>query len=249
MIMSVKDKNVIITGASRGIGKAIATLFASKGANIAMTNLADDDEFQSSIADVAAFGTTIKGYVFDVANFEQTDSAIKQIVVDFGTIDIVINNAGVTSDSLLLRMTEQQWDLVMSVNLKSVFNVTKAIIPTMSRRKQGAIINISSVVGESGNAGQSNYAASKAGIIGFTKSIAKEYGSRNIRVNAVAPGFIETAMTAAINEDIKKEWLKNIPLRRGGTFDDVANAVLFLASDQSSYITGQVLNVCGGMHI
>ena len=243
----LKGKNAIITGASRGIGKEIAKVFASEGANLALTNIADDDEFKASIQELKEYGTTVKGYVFDVSNFENTQNSVNDIIKDFEQIDILVNNAGITRDTLLMRMTEAQWDAVMAVNLKSVFNMTKATIMQMSRQRNGSIINMSSVVGLSGNAGQCNYSASKAGIIGFTKSVAKEYGPRNIRSNAIAPGFIITDMTAQLPEETRKQWINTIPLRRGGTPHDVANTALFLASDLSSYINGQVITVCGGM--
>ena len=243
----LKGKNALITGASRGIGKEIAKVFASEGANLALTNIADDDEFKTSIQELKEYGTTVKGYVFDVSNFENTQASVNDIIKDFEQIDILVNNAGITRDTLLMRMTEAQWDAVMAVNLKSVFNMTKATIMQMSRQRNGSIINMSSVVGLSGNAGQCNYSASKAGIIGFTKSVAKEYGPRNIRSNAIAPGFIITDMTAQLPEETRKQWINTIPLRRGGTPHDVANTALFLASDLSSYINGQVITVCGGM--
>ena len=243
----LKGKNAIITGASRGIGKEIAKVFAFEGANLALTNIADDDEFNTSIQELKEYGTTVKGYVFDVSNFENTQASVNDIIKDFERIDVLVNNAGITRDTLLMRMTEAQWDAVMAVNLKSVFNMTKAIIMQMSRQRSGSIINMSSVVGLSGNAGQCNYSASKAGIIGFTKSVAKEYGPRNIRSNAIAPGFIITDMTAQLPEETRKQWINTIPLRRGGTPHDVANTALFLASDLSSYINGQVITVCGGM--
>ena len=243
----LKGKNAIITGASRGIGKEIAKVFASEGANLALTNIADDDEFKASIQELKEYGTNVKGYVFDVSNFENTQNSVNDIIKDFEQIDILVNNAGITRDTLLMRMTEAQWDAVMAVNLKSVFNMTKATIMQMSRQRNGSIINMSSVVGLSGNAGQCNYSASKAGIIGFTKSVAKEYGPRNIRSNAIAPGFIITDMTAQLPDETRKQWINTIPLRRGGTPHDVANTALFLASDLSSYINGQVITVCGGM--
>jgi 3-oxoacyl-[acyl-carrier protein] reductase len=240
-------KTALITGASRGIGKAIALLFAREGADIAITNIADDDEFKNSIKDVKALGVKVKGYVSNVASFEDSQRVINEAVKDFTKIDILVNNAGITRDTLLMRMTEEQWDAVIGINLKSVFNLTKAAIPVMLKQKSGSIINMSSVVGVSGNAGQSNYSASKAGIIGFTKSVAKEVGSRNIRCNAIAPGFIMTGMTEKLPEDVKKTWIDKIPLRRGGTPEDVANTALFLASELSSYISGQTIHVCGGM--
>jgi 3-oxoacyl-[acyl-carrier protein] reductase len=243
----LEGKTALITGASRGIGKAIAVRFAMEGSDIAITNIVDDDEFKTTIKEIEALGVKVKGYVSNAAKFDDSQRVINDIVKDFGKIDILINNAGITRDTLLMRMTEDQWDSVIAVNLKSVFNLTKAVLMTMIKQKNGSIINMSSVVGVSGNAGQSNYSASKAGIIGFTKSIAKEVGSRNIRCNAIAPGFILTEMTEKLPEEVKKEWAEKIPLRRGGTPEDVANTALFLASDLSSYITGQTIHVCGGM--
>jgi len=243
----LEGKTALITGASRGIGKAIALKFAAEGADIAITNIFDDDEFKTTIKEIEALGVKVKGYVFNVASFNDSQKIINEILTDFTKIDILVNNAGVTKDTLLMRMTEEQWDAVIAVNLKSVFNLTKAVIQPMLKQKGGSIINMSSVVGVSGNAGQSNYSASKAGILGFTKSIAKEVGSRNIRVNAIAPGFILTEMTDKLPEDIKNEWINKIPLKRGGTPDDVANTALYLASDLSSYISGQTIHVCGGM--
>jgi 3-oxoacyl-[acyl-carrier protein] reductase len=243
----LEGKTALITGASRGIGKAIAMKFASEGADIAVTNIFDDDEFKSTIREIEARGVKAKGYVFNVASYEDSQKIIKDILNDFTKIDILVNNAGITKDTLLMRMTEEQWDAVIAVNLKSVFNLTKAVLMPMIKEKGGSIINMSSVVGVSGNAGQSNYSASKAGILGFTKSVSKEVGSRNIRVNAIAPGFIITDMTDKLPEDVKNEWTNKIPLRRGGTPDDVANTALFLACDLSSYISGQTIHVCGGM--
>jgi 3-oxoacyl-[acyl-carrier protein] reductase len=243
----LKGKTALITGASRGIGKAIAMLYAREGADIAITNIVDDDEFRSAIQEIEALGVKAKGYVSNAARFDDSQNVINEINKDFTRIDILVNNAGITRDTLLMRMTEEQWDAVITVNLKSVFNLTKAVIPVMLKQKSGAIINMSSIVGVSGNAGQSNYSASKAGIIGFTKSIAKEVGSRNIRCNAIAPGFILTEMTEKLPENVKKEWTEKIPLRRGGTPEDVANTALFLASDLSSYVSGQIIQVCGGL--
>ncbi|MGQ9621209.1 MAG: 3-oxoacyl-[acyl-carrier-protein] reductase [Bacteroidales bacterium] len=243
----LEGKTALITGASRGIGKEIALRFARESADIAITNIADDDEFKSAIKEIESTGVKVKGYIFNVASFPDSQKYAEEIVKDFGKIDILVNNAGITRDALLMRMTEEQWDLVIQVNLKSVFNLTKAVLMPMIRQKGGSIINISSIVGVSGNAGQGNYAASKAGIIGFTKSIAKEVGSRNIRCNALAPGFIITEMTDKLPEDVKKEWIEKIPLKRAGSPSDVASAALFLASDLSAYITGQIINICGGM--
>ena len=243
----LKGKTALITGASRGIGKAIALLFAREGADIAITNIVDDDEFRSAVKEIEATGVRAVGYVSNAAKFDDSQKVIDDVIRDFGRIDILVNNAGITRDTLLMRMTEDQWDSVIAVNLKSVFNLTKAVIPAMLKQKNGSIVNMSSVVGVSGNAGQSNYSASKAGIIGFTKSVAKELGSRNIRCNGIAPGFILTEMTEKLSEDVKKEWAGKIPLRRGGTPEDVANTALYLASDLSSYVTGQIIHVCGGM--
>ena len=244
----LEGKTALITGASRGIGKAIAHRFAVEGANIAITNISDDDEFTTTIDEIKALKSVIvKGYVSNAASFEDSQRVINEIINDFQKIDILVNNAGITKDTLLMRMNEEQWDAVIAVNLKSVFNLTRAVLQTMLKQKSGSIINMSSVVGVSGNAGQSNYSASKAGIIGFTKSVAKELGSRNIRCNAIAPGFILTEMTENLPPDIKSDWINKIPLKRGGTPEDVANTALFLASELSSYITGQTIHVCGGM--
>jgi len=243
----LEGKTALITGASRGIGKAIARKFSQEGALIAITNITEDEDFLNTIDEIKAHGAVIKGYVSNASSFEDSQRVVNEIIQDFGKIDILVNNAGITKDTLLMRMTEDQWDAVISVNLKSVFNLTKAVIQTMLRQKNGSIINMSSVVGISGNAGQSNYSASKAGIIGFTKSVAKELGSRNIRCNAIAPGFILTEMTEKLPPDIKSEWINRIPLKRGGTPEDVANTALYLASDLSSFVSGQTIHVCGGM--
>jgi 3-oxoacyl-[acyl-carrier protein] reductase len=243
----LKGKTAVITGASRGIGKAIALKYASEGADVAITDIVDNEDFAETVRSLEAHGVKAKGYVSDASKLDASEQVIDKIIADFGRIDILVNNAGITRDTLLMRMTEQQWDLVLMVNLKSVFNLTKAATKYMMKQKYGSIINMSSVVGVTGNAGQSNYSASKAGIIGFTKSIAKELGSRNIRCNAIAPGFILTDMTDKLPEDVKSEWINKIPLRRGGAPDDVANIALFLASDMSDYVSGQVINVCGGM--
>ena len=243
----LQGKTALITGASRGIGKAIALLYAREGADIAITNIADDDEFKNAVREIETLGVKAKGYVSNAASFEDSQRVINEVVRDFSKIDILVNNAGITRDTLLMRMTEEQWDAVIAVNLKSVFNLTRAVIQVMLKQKSGSIINMSSVVGVSGNAGQSNYSASKAGIIGFTKSVAKEVGSRNIRSNAIAPGFIMTEMTEKLPEDVKNEWVNKIPLKRGGTPEDVAHTALYLASDLSSYVTGQTIHVCGGM--
>lgn len=243
----LSGKTALITGASRGIGKAIALRFAKEGADVAITNIADDDEFKSTIKEIESLGVKAKGYVSNAASFSDSQRVADEMAKDFGRIDILVNNAGITKDTLLMRMTEDQWDAVLAVNLKSVFNLTKAVLNTMLRQRSGSIINMSSVVGVSGNAGQSNYSASKAGILGFTKSVAKEVGSRNIRCNAIAPGFILTEMTEKLPEDVKKDWAEKIPLKRGGTPEDVANTALYLASDLSSYVSGQTIHVCGGM--
>ena len=244
----LEGKTAVITGAARGIGKAIALHFAKEGANIAFTDLNIDENAKATEAEIAAFGVKVKGYASNAADFDDTHKVVDQIKEDFGVIDILVNNAGITRDGLMMRMSEQQWDMVINVNLKSAFNFTHALTPIMMRQRSGSIINMSSVVGVSGNAGQANYSASKAGMIGLTKSMAKEIGSRGIRVNAIAPGFIITDMTGALSEEVRNEWAKQIPLRRGGTPEDVANAALFLASDLSSYVSGQVIHVCGGMN-
>lgn len=243
----IKGKTALITGAARGIGRSIALKLAGEGADIAFTDLAYGDVEKAVEKELKDKGVKAKAYASDASKMDQTTGVVKQVVADFGKIDILVNNAGITKDTLLMRMTEEQWDAVISVNLKSVFNFTKSVQMYMLKQRSGSIINLSSVVGVSGNAGQSNYAASKAGIIGFTKSVAREVGSRNIRCNAIAPGFIITEMTEKLPEDVRKEWISQIPLKRGGTPEDVANVALFLASDLSSYISGQVLNVCGGM--
>lgn len=243
----LQNKVAIVTGASRGIGREIAKKFAEQGANIAFTYLSSVEKGQALEAELTAYGVKAKGYRSDASNYAAAEQLVVDVVADFGTLDILVNNAGITRDTLLMRMSEDQWDEVMRVNLKSVFNLTKAATKPMMRAKSGSIINITSVVGLMGNAGQSNYSASKAGIIGFTKSIAKELGSRNIRSNAIAPGFIETEMTGELNEKALEDWLKNIPLKRAGQGDEIANACVFLASDMSKYITGQTLQVDGGM--
>lgn len=244
----LEGKTALITGASRGIGKAIARRFALEGAEIAITNIVEDEEFLGTIDELRTLsGVKVKGYVSNAASYEDSQKVVASILQDFSKIDILVNNAGITKDTLLMRMTEEQWDAVIAVNLKSVFNLTKAVLQVMLKQKSGSIINMSSVVGVSGNAGQSNYAASKAGIIGFTKSVAKELGSRNIRCNAIAPGFILTEMTENLPPDIKSDWINKIPLKRGGTPEDVANTALYLASELSSYVTGQTIHVCGGM--
>ncbi len=243
----LEKKITLITGASRGIGRGIAIALAQHGSDVAFTYLSSPDKAAELEKELAVFGVKAKGYKSDASNFKAADDLITQVLADFGRIDVVVNNAGITRDNLLMRMSEEHFDEVIQTNLKSVFNITKAVQKTMLKERKGSIINISSVVGVKGNAGQSNYAASKAGIIGFTKSIALEIGSRNIRCNAIAPGFIETEMTAVLNPEVVKQWREAIPLKRGGTPDDVANLVVFLASDMSAYITGQVINVDGGM--
>lgn len=242
-------KTALITGAARGIGKAIALKFAAEGANIAFTDLVIDENGKKTEEEIAALGVKSKGYASNAANFEDTEKVVEQVKNDFGSIDILVNNAGITKDGLMIRMTEQQWDAVIAVNLKSAFNFIHACTPIMMRQRKGSIINMASVVGVHGNAGQSNYAASKAGLIALAKSVAQEMGSRGIRANAIAPGFIETAMTAALPEDIRKEWTNKIPLRRGGKVEDIANVATFLASDMSSYVSGQVIQVDGGMNM
>ncbi len=243
----MEGKVAIVTGAARGIGKAIALKFAAEGANIAFTDLAIDENGLATQKEIESFGVKAKGYASNAANFEEAHQVVNEIVKDFGCIDILVNNAGITRDGLMMRMSEQQWDMVINVNLKSAFNFIHAITPIMMKQKNGSIINMASVVGVAGNAGQANYSASKAGMIGLAKSIAQELGSRGIRANAIAPGFILTEMTDVLSEEVKKEWAKQIPLRRGGTPEDVANVATFLASDMSSYVTGQVILCDGGM--
>ena len=245
----LEGKVALVTGAARGIGKAIALKFASEGANIAFTDLAIDENGLATQQEIEAMGVKAKGYASNAANFEDTHAVVAQIVKDFGRVDILVNNAGITRDGLMMRMSEQQWDMVINVNLKSAFNFIHALTPVMMKQKSGSIINMASVVGVSGNAGQCNYSASKAGMIGLAKSIAKELGSRGIRANAIAPGFIITDMTAALSDEVRAEWAKQIPLRRGGTPEDVANVATFLASDLSSYVSGQVIHCCGGMNM
>lgn len=243
----LQNKVALITGATRGIGKGIALKFAEQGANIAFTYASSEEKAIALEKELNALGIKAKGYKSDAGNFKAADELVTAVVAEFGTIDVLVNNAGITRDTLLMRMSEQQWDEVINANLKSVFNLTKAVQKPMLKARSGSIINMSSVVGVKGNAGQANYAASKAGIIGFTKSVALELGSRNIRSNAIAPGFIETEMTGALDEKVVQQWRDAIPLKRGGSAEDVANLTLFLASDMSGYITGQCINVCGGM--
>jgi 3-oxoacyl-[acyl-carrier protein] reductase len=245
----LKGKVAIVTGAARGIGRMIALRFAQEGADVAFTDLSRDENMESLEKELAALGVNGKGFVSDASDYEQTHQVVDQIVEEFGKVDVLVNNAGITRDTLLMRMDEEMWDLVIKVNLKSVFNFTKAAQRYMLKARSGSIINMSSVVGVNGNAGQANYSASKAGILGFTKSVAKELGSRSVRCNAIAPGFIITDMTDKLPENVKEEWIKTIPLKRGGLPEDVANVSLFLASDLSSYMTGQTLQVCGGMSV
>lgn len=244
----LENKVALITGASRGIGKAIAISYASQGCNIAFTDVRRDENMEQCEKELLAFGVKAIGYASNAASFEESAQLVEAVAQEFGRIDILVNNAGITRDNLLMRMQEKDWDLVMNINLKSVFNLTHACQKIMLKQKSGSIINMSSVVGVSGNAGQSNYSASKSGIIGFTKSIAQELGSRNIRSNAVAPGFIITDMTAQLPEEVRKDWEKKIPLRRGGLPEEVAKVCVFLGSDLSSYVSGQVINVCGAMN-
>lgn len=245
----LEGKVALITGAARGIGKAIALKFASEGADIAFTDLVIDDNAKKTEEEIAALGGKAKGFAGNAANFAETEALVGTIKEEFGHIDILVNNAGITKDALMLKMTEQQWDAVIAVNLKSAFNFIHALVPIMSRQRGGSIINMASVVGVHGNAGQANYAASKAGLIALAKSVGQEMGRRGIRANAIAPGFIDTAMTQALPEDIRKQWIESIPLRRGGTVEDIANVATFLASDMSSYVTGQVIQVDGGMNM
>lgn len=245
----LEGKTALITGAARGIGKGIALKFASEGANIAFTDLVIDENGKATQAEIEALGVKCIGYASNAADFAQTEEVVAKVKEDFGSIDILVNNAGITKDGLMMRMSEAQWDAVIAVNLKSAFNFIHAVLPIMMRQRAGSIINMASVVGVHGNAGQSNYAASKAGLIALAKSIAQEVGSRGIRANAIAPGFIETAMTAALPEEVRKDWAAKIPLRRGGQVEDIANVATFLASDLSSYVTGQVIQVDGGMNM
>lgn len=242
-------KTALVTGAARGIGKALALKFASEGANVAFTDLVIDENGKQTEAEIEAYGVKAKGYASNAADFAQTEEVVNKIKEEFGSIDILVNNAGITKDGLMMRMSEAQWDAVIAVNLKSAFNFIHAVLPIMMRQRSGSIINMASVVGVHGNAGQANYAASKAGLIALAKSIAQEVGSRGIRANAIAPGFIETAMTAALPEEVRADWCKKIPLRRGGKVEDIANVALFLASDMSSYVSGQVIQVDGGMNM
>jgi 3-oxoacyl-(acyl-carrier-protein) reductase len=245
----LEGKTALITGAARGIGKAIAIKFAEEGANIAFTDLNRDEVMEATEKEIASLGVKAVGYASNAADFAQTEEVVNKVKEDFGSIDILVNNAGITKDGLMMRMSEAQWDAVIAVNLKSAFNFIHAVLPIMMRQRHGSIINMASVVGVHGNAGQANYAASKAGLIALAKSIAQEVGSRGIRANAIAPGFIETAMTAQLPEEIRKEWANKIPLRRAGQVADIANVATFLASDLSSYVSGQVIQVDGGMNM
>ena len=244
----LEGKTALITGANKGIGKGIALKFAAEGANVAFSDLAYNEDAVNLEKELNAYGIKTKGYASDASSFADSEKLINDVIRDFSVLDILVNNAGITRDGLLLRLTENDWDTVINVNLKSIFNLTKAVQKYMIKQRFGVIINMSSVVGLEGNGGQSNYAASKAGIIGFTKSIAQELGSRNIRCNALAPGFIDTEMTARLSDEIRANWTKDVPLKRPGTAEDVANVALFLASDLSSYVNGQVISVCGGLH-
>ncbi len=243
----LKGKVALITGAARGIGRKIAEVYASEGASIAFTDLSRDENMESLEKELNTSGIKCKGFVSDASDYNAAQETVDVVIAEFGKIDILVNNAGITRDTLLMRMEEEMWDLVIKVNLKSVFNFTKATQKYMLKERSGSIINMSSVVGVNGNAGQSNYSASKAGILGFTMSVAKELGSRNVRCNAIAPGFIITDMTGKLSDDVKEQWIKTIPLRRGGVPEDVANVAVFLGSELSSYVTGQTISVCGGM--
>ena len=245
----LEGKTALITGAARGIGKALAIRFAQEGANIAFTDLVIDDNAKQTEEEIASYGVKCKGYASNAADFAATEEVVKKVHEEFGSIDVLVNNAGITKDGLMMRMSEGQWDAVIAVNLKSAFNFIHAVLPIMMRQRGGSIINMASVVGVHGNAGQANYAASKAGLIALAKSIAQEVGSRGIRANAIAPGFIETAMTEALPESVREEWCKKIPLRRGGKPEDIADVAVFLASDMSGYVTGQVIQVDGGMNM
>ncbi len=246
----LEGKVALITGAARGIGRAIAEEYAKQGADVAITDMAPQEAIDEVAAEIAAqFGTKVVGYHSNASDFKASQETVDLIVKDFSKLDILVNNAGITRDTLIMRMSEEQWDLVIGVNLKSAFNLIKAVTPTMMKQRAGSIINMSSVVGVSGNAGQANYSASKAGMIGLAKSVAKELGSRGIRANSVAPGFIVTEMTGALSEEVKKEWAEKIPLRRGGSPQDVANVCVFLASDLSAYVSGQTIHCCGGMNM
>jgi 3-oxoacyl-[acyl-carrier protein] reductase len=241
-------KVALITGAARGIGKAIALKFAQEGADVAFTDLVINEAAEETISEIAAYGHKVKGYASNAANFDETHAVVEEILKEFGHIDILVNNAGITKDGLVLRMSEAQWDAVIAVNLKSAFNFIHAVIPSMARQKGGSIINMASIAGQMGNPGQINYASSKAGLIAMAKTVAKEMGSRGIRANAIAPGFIVSEMTNALPEAVREEYIKSIPLKRGGTVEEIANTALYLASDLSSYVTGQVIAVNGGLY-
>lgn len=241
-------KVAIVTGSGRGIGRAIALKYAQEGANVVITDLRCDEQVEAFVRQLEALGVKAKAYSSDASSFDAAHALVEQVVDDFGRVDVLVNNAGITRDTLMMRMTEEQWDLVINVNLKSAFNLIHAVTPVMMKQRSGSIINMASVVGVSGNAGQANYSASKAGMIGLAKSVAKEMGSRGVRANSIAPGFIVTDMTGALSEDVRKSWESQIPMRRGGTPEDVANVATFLASDLSSYVTGQTIHVCGGMN-
>jgi 3-oxoacyl-[acyl-carrier protein] reductase len=243
----LENKVVLITGASRGIGKSIAEVCVKEGAKVAFTYLSSEEKAKALESELSSGGGVAKGFKSDASDYDQAQTLVEEVVNEFGTVDVLVNNAGITRDTLLMRMSEEQWDAVINTNLKSAFNLTKAVQRPMLKARSGSIINMSSVVGVSGNAGQANYAASKAGLIGFTKSVAQELGSRSIRCNAIAPGFIETEMTSSLDEKVVDEWRNSIPLKRGGSPQDVANLTVFLGSDMSTYITGQTINVCGGM--
>ena len=245
----LKDKVAIVTGAGRGIGRAIALKYAQEGANVVITDLKIDETVEAFIEELKGLGVKAKAYASNAANFDDAHKLVEEVLADFGRVDVLVNNAGITRDGLMMRMTEEQWDLVINVNLKSAFNLIHAVTPVMLKQKAGSIINMASVVGVSGNAGQTNYSASKAGMIGLAKSIAKELGLRGVRANSIAPGFIITDMTHALSDEVRKQWEAQIPLRRGGTPEDVANVATFLASDLSSYVTGQTIHVCGGMNM
>ena len=244
----LEGKVALITGAARGIGKAIALKFAEEGADVAFTDLVINEAAEETISEIAAFGHKVKGYASNAANFDETHAVVEEILKEFGHIDILVNNAGITKDGLVLRMSEAQWDAVIAVNLKSAFNFIHAVVPSMSRQKGGSIINMASIAGQMGNPGQINYASSKAGLIAMAKTVAKEMGSRGIRANAIAPGFIVSEMTNALPEAVREEYIKSIPLKRGGTVEEIANTALYLASDLSSYVTGQVIAVNGGLY-